>query len=119
MKILSLLTGILCFALPVMAEYWQNDVHYRIDVSVDDAQKTFDCSQKLTFTNNSPDTLSVLYFRIAANSLKPEVLFIERNFFTVGTAIPMPIRQNWVTVVFPISVIRREIPLITQPIIPS
>ena len=71
MKILSIFAGILCVVFPVMAEYWQNDVHYVMDVSVDDVSKTFNCSQKLTYTNNSPDTLSVLYFRIAANSFQP------------------------------------------------
>ena len=71
MKILSLFTCILCMFLPVMAEYWQNDVHYVIDVSIDDVSKTLDGRQKLIYTNNSPDTLSLLYFRIAPNSFKP------------------------------------------------
>jgi len=65
-----LLTTLL-LTFTAFAEYWQQDVSYRLDAVIDDSTRIISAHQRLTYTNNSPDTLKVLYFRAAANSFQP------------------------------------------------
>jgi len=53
------------------AQYWQQDVLYRIEAVIDDSTHIISARQQLTYANNSPDTLKILYFRAAANSFQP------------------------------------------------
>lgn len=48
--------------------YWQQDVHYAIKASIDDATDIVDGLEELTYYNNSPDTLSVVYFHLYQNA---------------------------------------------------
>ena len=52
------------------AQYWQQQVNYVIDVSLDDVQKTIDGFEKISYTNNSPDTLTYIWFHIWPNAYK-------------------------------------------------
>ena len=51
--------------------YWQQHVDYRmvIDVNVDDF--TYDGEQKLVYTNNSPDSLTRVFYHLYFNAFKP------------------------------------------------
>lgn len=44
--------------------YWQNHAHYRIKVLLDPATKTISGSERISYTNNSPDTLKNLVLRL-------------------------------------------------------
>jgi len=48
--------------------YWQQDVHYKIDASVDETTHIIHGSEKLEYWNNSPDTLQYVYFRLFQNA---------------------------------------------------
>jgi aminopeptidase N len=50
------------------AEYWQQDVHYNINAKIDEVQHVIEAGEQLTYTNNSPDTLRVLYFHLFQNA---------------------------------------------------
>jgi hypothetical protein len=47
---------------------WQQRVHYKMDVKLDAAKNQFSGKQRLDYWNNSPDTLSVLYFHLYWNA---------------------------------------------------
>ncbi len=49
-------------------EYFQQDVDYLIKVSLDDSLHTLDGSLELKYKNNSPQTLSFIYFHIWPNA---------------------------------------------------
>lgn len=51
--------------------YWQQDVHYEIDANLDDEAHTIGGSLKLTYWNNSPDTLDKVYFHLYQNAFQP------------------------------------------------
>lgn len=51
--------------------YWQQDVHYKIVASLDDTRDMIDAEEWLTYWNNSPDTLKVLYFHLYQNAFQP------------------------------------------------
>lgn len=50
------------------AAYWQQDVHYTIQARLDEEAHRIDGEQTLVYTNNSPDTLPVLYFHLFQNA---------------------------------------------------
>ena len=54
----------------VFAQYWQQHLDYVIDVSLNDKEKTIDAFEKITYTNNSPDTLTYIWFHLWPNAYK-------------------------------------------------
>ncbi len=50
------------------AAYWQQDVHYTINASMDEMDHRIDASQSLEYWNNSPDTLHFVYFHLFQNA---------------------------------------------------
>jgi hypothetical protein len=68
-SILSLLLA-LAFSATVDAQYWQQAVDYRMDVSLNDQQHSLDGFANITYTNNSPDTLFFIWFHIWPNAFK-------------------------------------------------
>src|SRR3982750_1461683 len=59
-----------CFAPACFAQYWQQQVDYVIDVTLDDKQKTLDAFEKITYVNHSPDTLTYIWFHLWPNAYK-------------------------------------------------
>jgi aminopeptidase N len=48
--------------------YWQQDVQYTIKASLDDKTDIVDGEEELIYFNNSPDTLSFVYFHLYENA---------------------------------------------------
>jgi hypothetical protein len=59
--------------------YWQQHVKYTMDVDVNVAANTFTGKQKLEYTNNSPDTLSKLYYHLYWNAFQPNSMMDARS----------------------------------------
>lgn len=53
-----------------ISQYWQQKVSYVIDVTLDDKEKTLDAFEKITYKNQSPDTLSYIWFHLWPNAYK-------------------------------------------------
>ncbi len=53
-------------------EYWQQKVDYDIDVELDDEKQRIIGRETITYTNNSPDTLTYLWLQLDANIFQPE-----------------------------------------------
>ncbi|SFJ72993.1 M1 family metallopeptidase [Myroides guanonis] len=51
--------------------YWQQRVNYQMDVNMDVEKFTYEGTQKLTYSNNSPDTLKNVYFHLYFNAFQP------------------------------------------------
>ncbi len=49
-------------------DYFQQDVDYKIEVSLDPSKYTYEATANISYTNNSPDKLSEIYFHVWANS---------------------------------------------------
>jgi hypothetical protein len=52
-------------------DYWQNRADYQLRVTLDPIAKTIAGTATITYTNNSPDTLDVLWLQIDQNLYKP------------------------------------------------
>ena len=50
--------------------YWQQQVNYYIQVSLNDKDHTLDAFEKIDYTNNSPDTLKFIWFHLWPNAYK-------------------------------------------------
>jgi hypothetical protein len=68
MKKLTLLLLIITTALS--QNYWQQHVHYKIKAKLNPDENLITGSELLTYTNNSPDELNKVYFRLYWNLLK-------------------------------------------------
>jgi aminopeptidase N len=56
---------------PPYAGYWQQDVHYGMNVRLDEVHDRVQGNVELTYWNNSPDTLREVFFHLYANAAKP------------------------------------------------
>ncbi len=50
------------------ANYWQQDVGYKIAARIDEAKHIIEASQTITYQNNSPDTLREVFLRLFQNA---------------------------------------------------
>ncbi|MGZ5244311.1 MAG: M1 family aminopeptidase [Bacteroidia bacterium] len=53
------------------AGYWQQDVHYKILAKLDDSAQIITGREWLTYVNNSPDTLTEVFFHLYQNAFQP------------------------------------------------
>ncbi len=51
--------------------YWQQYVHYTMDIQFNDARHQFKGKQKLLLVNHSPDTLNQLFYHLYFNAFQP------------------------------------------------
>ena len=56
--------------LSAFSQYWQQEVNYTIDVSLNDKEHTLNGFEKIEYINNSPDTLKFIWFHIWPNAYK-------------------------------------------------
>ncbi len=62
---------IFCVTVSCMAQkYWQQQLHYTIDVSLNDADHSLTGFIQIDYLNNSPDTLSFIWFHLYPNAYK-------------------------------------------------
>ena len=50
---------------------WQQQADYQMDVQMDVKTFQYQGTQKLTYTNNSPDTLRVVFYHLYYNAFQP------------------------------------------------
>lgn len=68
--LLTFLIGISAFTVSARAAYWQQFVHFEIDVRLDDQKHMLHGYEELTYVNNSPDQLTYIYMHIWPNAYK-------------------------------------------------
>ena len=54
------------------AAYWQQDVHYNIKANIDESTDIITAIESLTYWNNSPDNLDIVYFNLYHNAFQPD-----------------------------------------------
>ncbi|MDO5105782.1 M1 family metallopeptidase [Capnocytophaga sp.] len=53
------------------APYWQQQADYKMEIEVDAKNFRYSGKQQLTYTNNSPDTLHVVFYHLFLNAFQP------------------------------------------------
>ena len=59
--------------------YWQQAVDYEMDIDVDAEANQYYGYQKLSYTNNSPDTLNRVFYHLFFNAFQPESMMDKRS----------------------------------------
>jgi len=54
--------------------YWQQQVDYTIDATLDEVERQIQAKATITYTNNSPDSLSYLWLQLDQNRFRPDSL---------------------------------------------
>jgi hypothetical protein len=79
-------TVLLCLLLlPVLPavgqspSQWAQEVDYEMDITLHADEHQYTGHQTLTYTNNSPDTLTTVYYHLYFNAFHPESMMAERN----------------------------------------
>lgn len=83
-KRLSLTVGILFLAFVVISaqaqvDRWQQKVKYEMDVTMDVETNQYRGTQKLQYTNNSPDTLTRAFYHLYYNAFQPNSMMDVRS----------------------------------------
>ena len=69
--VFALLCGISTLIAQNNTSYWQQHVDYTMDVKMDVETYQYNGTQKLVYTNNSPDALSRVYYHLYFNAFQP------------------------------------------------
>ncbi len=82
--------------------YWQNHGSYTIKIDVMPPSRTVHGSETITYSNNSPDTLQQLSFKLILNQHKPgavQMFAVEDGYLTSGVHIDSysenGVKKNW------------------------
>ncbi|MGB0347830.1 MAG: M1 family peptidase, partial [Balneolaceae bacterium] len=59
--------------------YWQQHVDYTMEIDVDTETHRFTGTQKLVYTNNSPDVLDRAYYHLYYNAFQPGSMMDVRS----------------------------------------
>lgn len=79
--ILSCMLFIAAAQLRAQNNYWQQQVNYNIDVSLNDKENSLKGMLTLEYTNNSPDQLSFIWFHLWPNAYKNENTAFARQLY--------------------------------------
>lgn len=78
-KTLPLIVLILSFTASLAQDYWQQEVHYTIDVTLIEKQRSLKGNLSLRYINHSPDTLTYLWFHLWPNAYKDKNTALARQ----------------------------------------
>jgi hypothetical protein len=78
-KISPLLFLILSQTVFAQPDRWQQKVRYFMDINMDVSTNRFAGSQKLEYTNNSPDTLYRVFYHLYWNAFQPKSMMDSRS----------------------------------------
>ena len=83
--VLPLLIAGNAFIGKAQSTYWQQQVNYTIQVQLDDNKNTLDGFEKLIYFNNSPDTLTYIWFHVWMNAYKNDKTAFSDQKLTNGS----------------------------------
>ncbi|TNE72310.1 M1 family peptidase [bacterium] len=70
--------NMVAFAQP-SAHYWQQRVSYDMDINMLEDKNQYEGKQRLTYFNNSPDTLYKVYYHLYFNAFQPNSMMDKRS----------------------------------------
>ena len=81
-----ILLTFICINNTLCQEYFQQEVNYKINVRLDDTDHVLYADETIEYINNSPDTLSFLYFHLWPNAYKDNsTAFNRQNLENMST----------------------------------
>ena len=71
------------FQLVISQEYFQQEVNFKIDVTLNDTLHELNAFEKLEYINNSPDTLLFIYFHLWPNAYSNNKTELAKQIFKI------------------------------------
>ena len=71
-KIIIVLLVFISTRLVAQDKYWQQYLHFKIDARLNDGEKSITGSETIVYINNSPQTLTYIWFHLYPNAYKDE-----------------------------------------------
>ena len=71
-KIIIVLLAFISTRLVAQDKYWQQYLHFKIDAQLNDQEKSITGSETIVYKNNSPQTLTYIWFHLYPNAYKDE-----------------------------------------------
>ncbi len=71
-------------AAKCQVNYFQQEVNYKIDVTLNDVDNTLDGFEIINYTNNSPDTLHYIWFHLWPNAYKNDRTAFSEQLLQLG-----------------------------------
>jgi hypothetical protein len=68
----------------ISQEYFQQEVNYRINVTLDDRKHELSGFESIEYINNSPDTLGFIYFHLWPNAYSDNNTALARQLFSLN-----------------------------------
>lgn len=72
------------FSQQVAKTYFQQEVNYKIDVTLNDKNNMLHAFEEITYINNSPDTLKELWFHLWPNAYKNDSTALSKQMMEDG-----------------------------------
>ena len=70
-------------------QYWQQEVDYKIDATLDEEKRRLEATETIVYKNNSPDTLKYLWVQLDQNKFKDDSLSaLTTTFGGIGNRGP-------------------------------
>jgi hypothetical protein len=76
-----------CFLANAQPDRWQQKIKYNINVNVDVETNKINGTEKLEYTNNSPDTLTKIFLHLYWNAFQPNSSMAVRRNELVKTVL--------------------------------
>lgn len=67
------------YSVTLSAQYWQQKVEYKMDISMDEEMHQYQGKQSLTYYNHSPDTLFRVFYHLYYNAFQPGSMMDVRS----------------------------------------
>ncbi len=67
------------FNLSAQNGYWQQDVSYKMDIDLNVESNIFKGNEHISYTNNAPEALNIMYLHLYWNAFQPNSLMDERS----------------------------------------
>lgn len=77
----------LCFSVFSQENYFQQEVNYKIDVTLNDRTNELSAFEKIEYINNSKDTLHFFYFHLWPNAYKNNETALAKQLLSQGNTI--------------------------------
>ncbi len=78
-NIAALFLTLITLTATAQSGYWQQNADYKLYVELDHASHQFAGTEKISYTNNSPDTLKKVYYHLYFNAFQPGSMMDERS----------------------------------------
>ncbi|MDB4196052.1 hypothetical protein N9651_03675, partial [Flavobacteriales bacterium] len=85
MRLLSIF--LLCSTIGFSQDYFQQEVNYNIDVTLDDKANVLNAFESFEYINNSPDELSFIYIHLWPNAYEDNTSAMSMQHYRDGNIV--------------------------------